>query len=63
MLSMRDGTLQYLAGAFLAEDLDTTIQYLSYLNIKVQNSNGEFKPFNEVMEQIYKLHIEVNNED
>ena len=57
MLSIRDGTLQYIAGAFLSEDLDETIQWLSYLNIKVQNSNGEFKPFNEVMEQIYKLHI------
>jgi hypothetical protein len=57
MLSIRDGTLQYLAGAFLAEDIDMTIHWLSHLNIEVTNSNGEFKPFNEVMEQIYKLHI------
>lgn len=57
MLSIRDGTFQYIAGAFLAEDLDMTIQWLSYLNIETQTDNGEFKPFNEVMEQIYKLHI------
>lgn len=57
MLSIRDGTLQYIAGAFLAEDLDMTIQWLAYLNIETQNDNGEFKPFNEVMEQIYRLHI------
>ena len=57
MLSVRDGTLQYLAGAFLAEDIDTTIQWLLELGVEVKNSDGEFKTFNEVMEQIYKLHI------
>lgn len=57
MLSVRNGTLQYLAGAFLAEDINTTMRWLLELGIEVINSNGEFKPFNEVMEQIYKLHI------
>jgi hypothetical protein len=57
MLSVRNGTLQYLAGAFLAEDINTTIRWLLELGIEVKNSNGEFKPFNEVMEQIYHLHI------
>lgn len=57
MLSVRDGTLQYLAGAFLAEDIDITIQWLLELGVEVKNSDGKFKPFNEVMEQIYNLHI------
>lgn len=57
MLSIRDGTLQYLAGAFLAEDIDITIQWLFELGVEVKNSDGKFKPFNEVMQQIYKLHI------
>ena len=57
MLSKRDGTLHYIAGAFLSEDIDTTIQCLSQIGVEVKNSNNDFKPFNEVMEQIYNLHI------
>jgi 5-enolpyruvylshikimate-3-phosphate synthase len=57
MLSVRDGTLHYISAAFLSEDIETTIQCLLQLGIEVKNSNNEFKPFNEVMEQIYNLHI------
>ena len=57
MLSIRNGTLHYVAAAFLSENIDTTIQCLLQLGIEVKDSNNEFKPFNEVMEQIYKLHI------
>lgn len=57
MLSIRNGTLQYLAGAFLSENIDTAIECLLQLGIEAKNSDGEFKPFNEVMEQIYSLHI------
>lgn len=61
MLSIRNGTLHYVAGAFLSEDINTTIQCLLQLGIEVKNSDGEFKPFNEVMEQIYSLHIHEEN--
>ena len=61
MLSVRNGTVHYIAAAFLSEDIDTTIQCLLELGIEVKNSDGEFKQFNEVMEQIYNLHIHEDN--
>lgn len=57
MLSIRNGTLHYVVGAFLSENIDTTVQCLLELGIEAKNSKGEFKPFNEVMEQIYSLHV------
>ena len=57
MLSVRNGTLAYVSGAFLSENIEDTCSYLEQLGVITKNEDGSYKLFNEVMEQIYKLHI------
>lgn len=57
MLSVRNGTLAYVSGAFLSENIEDTCSCLEQLGVITKNEDGSYKLFNEVMEQIYKLHI------
>lgn len=57
MFSMRSGTLAYISGAFLSENIEDTCNCLGRLGVATKNKDGSYKLFNEVMEQIYKLHI------
>lgn len=57
MLSKRNGTLTYIIGAFLSENIEDTCYCLKQCNIQTKNEDGTYKTFNEVMEQIYNLHI------
>ena len=57
MFSVRNGTLTYVAGAFLSENIEETCRYLERLGVVIKNEDGSYKLFNEVMEQIYKLHM------
>ena len=57
MLSVRNGTLAYISGAFLSENIEDTCNCLRQLGVVIKNEDGSYKLFNEVMEQIYKLHM------
>ena len=57
MLSVRNGTLTYISEAFLSENIEDTCSCLEQCNIQTKNADGTYKTFNEVMQQIYRLHI------
>lgn len=57
MLSVINGTLAYISGAFLSENIKDTCCYLEQCGVCTKNADGTYKMFNEVMEQIYNLHI------
>ena len=57
MLSVRNGSLTNIAGAFLSENIEDTCIYLEQCGIQVKNVDGTYKTFDEVMQQIYRLHI------
>ena len=57
MLSVRNGTLAYVSGAFLSENIEDACRCLEEVGVVTKNEDGSYKLFNEVMEQIYKLHM------
>lgn len=57
MLSVRNGTLAYVSGAFLSENIEDTCYWLSQCGVNAKNNDGTYKTFDEVMQQIYELHI------
>lgn len=57
MISIRNSTLAYVSGAFFSENIEDTCNCLGQLGVITKNEDGSYKLFNEVMEQIYKLHI------
>ena len=57
MLSVRNGILVYVSGAFLSENIEDTCNCLEQCGVLTKNADGTYKSFNEVMEQIYNLHI------
>ena len=57
MLRLSNGDFLHIAAAFLGENMDVTCNRLEQYGIKVKNEDGTYKAFNEVMEQIYDLHV------
>jgi peroxiredoxin len=57
MLRLSNGDFVHIAGAFLSDDMDITCNRLEQYGITVKNEDGTYKAFNEVMEQIYSLHV------
>ena len=58
MSMIKNTDLHCLATAFLSDSMEQTEKYLGKLNIIVKNPDGTYKPFNEVMEQIYALSVQ-----
>ena len=56
MLSVRNSTLAYISGAFLSENIEDTCNCLEQCGVQTKNTDGTYKTFNEVMQQIYRLH-------
>ena len=54
---IKNTDLHCLATAFLSDTIDETEKYLTYIGIVVKNSDGTYKPFNKVMDQIYALSV------
>ena len=61
MLSVRNGTLTYIAGAFLSKNIEDACNCLEKCGVSVKNADGTYKTFNEVMEQIYSLHVHADD--
>lgn len=58
MSMIKNADLHGLATAFLSDTIDETEKYLTSIGIIVKNSDGTYKPFNEVMDQICALSVE-----
>jgi hypothetical protein len=57
-MQIKNTDLHCLATAFLSDNIEQTEEYLGKLNITIKNPDGTYKPFNEVMDQIYVLFVE-----
>lgn len=57
-MQIRNIDLHCLATAFLSDNIEQTEEYLNKLNVTIKNPDGTYKPFNEVMDQIYALSVE-----
>lgn len=57
MLRKRNGDFFLVTGAFLSEDIEDTCDCLKQCGVQTKNADGTYKAFNEVMEQIYSLHV------
>lgn len=57
MLRKLNGDLSLITSAFLSEDIEDTCNCLKQCGVQTKNENGTYKTFNEVMEQIYSLHV------
>lgn len=57
MLSVRNGVISSIAAAFLSENIEDTCKCLAQCGITTQYSDGTYKTFDEVMQQIYELHL------
>lgn len=57
MLSVRNGIISNIAAAFLSEDIESTCFCLNQCGITTKNEDGTYKTFDEVMQQVYKLHL------
>ena len=58
MLMIKNTDLHCLAAAFLSDNIEQTEECLGKLNITIKNPDGIYKPFNEVMDQIYALSVQ-----
>jgi hypothetical protein len=54
---MVNGDFYWVSRAFLSEDIEGTCQCLEQCGVQTTNEDGTYKTFNEVMEQIYSLHV------
>ena len=57
-MQIKNTDLHCLKTAFLSDNIEQTEEYLGKLNITTKNSDGTYKPFNEVMDQICALSVE-----
>jgi len=57
MLRYRNGDFLYVVGAFLSENIEDTCRCLEQCGVLAKNADGTYKMFNEVMEQVYNLHV------
>lgn len=57
MLRYRNGDFLCVASAFLSENIEDTCNCLEQCGVSIKNADGTYKTFNEVMEQIYSLHV------
>ena len=57
-MQIKNTDLHYLVTAFLSDNIEQTEEYLGKFNITIKNPDGTYKPFNEVMDQIYALSVE-----
>ena len=58
MSMIKSADLHCLATAFLSNTIDETEKCLTCIGIIVKNSDGTYKPFNKVMDQIYALSVQ-----
>jgi hypothetical protein len=54
---MVNGDFYWVSSAFLSEDIEDTCNCLNQCGVQTKNEDGTYKTFNEVMEQIYSLHV------
>ena len=57
MLSVRNSIISSIAAAFLSENIEDTCICLKECGIITKNEDGTYKTFDEVMQQIYSLHL------
>ena len=57
MLSVRNSVISSIAAAFLSENIQDTCICLNECGIVTNNEDGTYKTFDEVMRQIYNLHL------
>ena len=57
-MQIKNTNLDCLTTAFLSDNIEQTEKYLGKFNITIKNPDGTYKPFNEVMDQIYALYVE-----
>ena len=57
MLRKLNGGFFNVTCAFLSEDIEDTCDLLRLSGVQTKNEDGTYKTFNEVMEQIYSLHV------
>ena len=57
MIRKSNGDFFLITGAFLSENIEDTCNCLNQCGVQTQNKDGTYKTFNEVMKQIYDLHV------